>query len=1464
MVVLMATMVAGWWLYAEWRVGYVEMSTEGQPVVVQVLAEASDTAVGEPFDLVTNAVVALREGEYRLRVNGKGRLGRTFRFVVNRGERQAHSISVDEGRLIGGEPRPPAVLEKTVRSVPIPYAKMTAALELEPGRSSLIQWSTDSLICRDGASGAVRWDTLHPKQPFDSKRDPTSWLPNVSIHSVQGKLLEPAVDFDGDGTRDLLWYFRDAPVLLAMSGADGGILWTFLGRPDGTGGPRGSGDDLENWNGGTRRWRGVAGGPLLTDVDHDGTQDLLATIEFSETEEEQARRTAADGGASSRNQDAFEKRVLVAISGRSGTHMWSYAMDRDFTALAAERQAQLGMLVEAKQSKIVAFLDGTRWTGLDPASGRVQGAPIDLGFDPVGQVQHSDLDGDGEPEILALETGGNATRARTLHAVSIKARREIWAVEVWAGHDQQKDVLPSWPRRFWDQSPAAGAPLVADLDGDGRSEVVVSDEGPMLLRSSYRGVRLIDGSSGKTRWTRPMRLETKGEDGVVQLLAAPDLNGDGTREVVVVSRYDGRNPTGTWEARREEPERVFVDAISGKDGQALWWWSADLPFARSTWIWAPKWWGRGPDGWPLLALPLGGELIEQVNGFPKDRDQTTGVVHVLEASTGQERHTVLELARANVADLDGDGLDDLWGEADGELRAFRGEAPEVWRALGRFAPASEAGSSVDNIGRHSVDFDGDGVADTLIGELQAPGTRDREPAGSFTAVVRSGRDGHAIWRTGVDRRGSWFDPNSGDSYELSAHPMPAGDLDGDGIADVIVRKRSATRYSASGEELPGHVELLSGRMGARLWSASVVNALFRGGNQEDWIEPRVVAPDGKPDLIVESCGGDGFRMARISGRDGRTIWDVPVETERAMWRGGDPPHAFGDLDGDGWLDVAAVLRLFVNTGDTEYKLVVISLRDGKVLWSQRVGFQCRMELLGNLRVADVDGDKRTDVVIFEAQGEGPDKQLAVRVIDGRDGSGRWTWKGGRTQALPDSWQAMTLANLDGAGTPSVCVSYMTGETLGAMRKIVILDQRGKERVQRDERLLVRDAPQAVDLDGDGRDELLILEGVGSNDRLRVLDRDLKDLWAWPAKPKQVDGLRVKNAYEDLAMDVMRSRKMERILPASPGHAGTVIVTPAMAIDGASRRALWTGQAFLWATTAAEKTDPYSAAGAMLDPHFVPRVLDLGDAKGRPLLITNGLGATVCRAAMATDAEGAIAAARGQMWVGGGRGVVDPRWTRPLPWRARLTGFLGPMGVVVAGGLAFVNVVLPLLALRLIVGRRRVFRVGALMVLPVAAAVPVMVYLWLTPWLPVGDERMFATEGRVFLVGTFLGLPVVLYVVLVVGCLVWMRWKAIGVLGGLTVVATVVVAGGWVWVDRKSMVALESYGWEGWWLVVLPGAYFAAVLLGVGFGCRWIYRVIARRNTERRGLGGTNVERRDEPAAAEARGEEVLQAGQEGG
>src|SRR5262249_7259549 len=114
-VLLMLVGLAAWSYYAEWRLGRIVLTNDGAPLIAQVLPQSGDEPLGQPFDVVTRAVVALTDGDYRLRVHGMGRLGRTYRFAVNRGETQTHPLSLDEGRLLGGEPIPSMGLEPKPR-----------------------------------------------------------------------------------------------------------------------------------------------------------------------------------------------------------------------------------------------------------------------------------------------------------------------------------------------------------------------------------------------------------------------------------------------------------------------------------------------------------------------------------------------------------------------------------------------------------------------------------------------------------------------------------------------------------------------------------------------------------------------------------------------------------------------------------------------------------------------------------------------------------------------------------------------------------------------------------------------------------------------------------------------------------------------------------------------------------------------------------------------------------------------------------------------------------------------------------------------------------------------------------------------------------------------------------------------------------------------------------------------------
>ncbi len=1364
--------IAGWRYYAESRIGRIELFTDDGPIVAQVLAELSDELVGEPFDLHTRAMLSLPAGEYRLRVTGLGRLSRTYRFAVNRGETIAHTISIDEGRLLGGEPRPRKFPgeRRTVES--IPFATTVAAIELRPGKSDLITWSDQSMNCVDGATGASRWDLPSKRETFERDRDPTRWLRVLR----QGELVGPAADLDGDGWSDLVAYFQLSPVLLALSGKDGSLLWNHVARPDGPGGPRDI-DQLKLDVGNV--WGSTAGEPAMGDVDRDGVADFFVTVVFPAQINGKKESSPTPAGP---DEEMVERRCTVAaISGRSGRSLWTHSIDQSVSADAGPESVHAAVLVRGARTEMLAFLDGTRWIGLDPVTGKQKAGPIELGFAPVRPIQHADLDGDGEPDLLAVGLG-SVQGQETIHAFSIKNGRELWSEVVGQPYEEADEPLGRSP-----------FPLVTDLDGDGKAEVAVTEVGAVPPKVGYRGVRVLDGRTGGARWWRAMQRDTGRDSGPAAAVVASDLDGDGTRELIVVSRVESqparRPPLPPGEAR------IYVDALSGKDGRPLWWWSKDVTsdVGDRPLVWTPVWWGRGPDGWPLLAVPLGGLDNDQEREHFQDSSLIGGpVVHVLEASTGKERHVIEGLAQVNVADLDGDGLTDLWGEVGHELRAFRGEAPEAWRALGAFhATASwrdPAPSAVDY--STNADFDGDQIADVLLEYLDESLNEKDEKAGTHTIQARSGQDGHLIWKTELDPWARWLDPIRSDSYEIESFGLHRGDFDGDGTADVVVRRDCYLSGRVPiGRGATLEIQLLSGRTGRRLWSAGALPAGAVPGDSVTglWSEPRATEGNGAPDLItgyglvpgrsapsVVRGAGEMTRLARVSGHDGRVLWDiqVPAGGSRASSVRFSPLTFVCDLNGDGALDLPLFSPSYDRGGEEGYTLMAVSLRDGQQLWHREMS--TGLSPPGN-PVEKLEGPDGPIFVVMDGSTTTGGVELVVRAFDGRDGQARWTTKLGLSTVNDRAVPNMVATNFAGKGAQEICVSFALP---GRRRRIVVLDANGKERVRREVSGIDSNDLEAVDTNGDGRDELLLFD----DSRLLALDGELKDVWSWPT----------------------RSRRIDSILPGTKSRPCEVVLSPAIALNGATGRPRWLGQRLL-------------TAGPEDSPEILGYLHGSKDSERRPLLITNGFGATVCRGAIATDEKGKVAAARGSI-VQPGPVSPDPRWSRPLPWVSELKGPFGPWGFLTAGGLAGINVLVPWLIMRMVRGRRRSFRVRELMMLPAAAAIPLMVYLTVVPGLPLGANRFLATDGRLFISGSLAGLPIVLCVVWLCVSLVRLRFGRVLALAALSAVASLALAGAWIWRDLKLMAAMEHYRWEGWWLIILLGGYAAAVLWvgGVGF------------------------------------------------
>ena len=119
--------------------------------------------------------------------------------------------------------------------------------------------------------------------------------------------------------------------------------------------------------------------------------------------------------------------------------------------------------------------------------------------------------------------------------------------------------------------------------------------------------------------------------------------------------------------------------------------------------------------------------------------------------------------------------------------------------------------------------------------------------------------------------------------------------------------------------------------------------------------------------------------------------------------------------------------------------------------------------------------------------------------------------------------------------------------------------------------------------------------------------------------------------------------------------------------------------------------------------------------------------------------------------------------RPLPWSTGGGGLIPLLLFLGLAGLATINVVVPLLILRLAT-RRRVWGVRLLLALPAVVAIPMAVFLTLLSVTPsmAGASARQAIAG--FGLATLGGLPVVVYVVLIGSSLLHRRWWRLVMIG----------------------------------------------------------------------------------------------------
>jgi hypothetical protein len=421
----------------------------------------------------------------------------------------------------------------------------------------------------------------------------------------------------------------------------------------------------------------------------------------------------------------------------------------------------------------------------------------------------ADLDGDGWHEGISLCNDG------TLAAYG--PRYELWTLAGVGGQEiavgQMDDdpaieiattsgkVVDSGTHSVqWEWADGFGRHLqAADIDGDGRDELVVSE--------SWYVVWGYDVDRQLPKWSIPTSQD-------IGAILVTDADGDGALELLIgdgqwgsIRAYDVATQQEKWSVRNPAHgvTNIAVVDVDG-DGQSELLWGAGASVSGSNHLYVADW-QAGSIEWqnvhldgPFIGPQVGdldGDGVAEVvvasadsqGGSPGPRiiifDSGSGKVRAMSAGVGGAHLNSTGLHDLKLRDLDGDGRPEILVAADrmsdGLIEAYRFSPPDtfslVWSNATR--PTSAPFYCVD-----AADVDGDGTLEVIGGV-----GRDSTGAVGVYLYAYDVATGQEKWRT------LQMGP-----YWSKVTDLAIADADGDGTLEVLGMVAGGNVYVFSGAD----------------------------------------------------------------------------------------------------------------------------------------------------------------------------------------------------------------------------------------------------------------------------------------------------------------------------------------------------------------------------------------------------------------------------------------------------------------------------------------------------------------------------------------------------------------------------------------------------------------------------------------------------------------------------------------
>lgn len=328
--------------------------------------------------------------------------------------------------------------------------------------------------------------------------------PSIDVGYGSGSAI---ADLDDDGWAEVVVAidkgFGAGFAIGALEGATGDLLWESETYTDG------------EFN--------YAVGIAVSDMDHDGSPEIVAgrvILNADGTERAEGRGTGigASAGFGALLEGAHPAVVDLDLDGVeeviTGSHI--YDIDGNATVRTGESDGAVSVanLDDDPEGEFVVT-NGNIVRAHDTDGTLLWGPTVNPSANIFPVAAIGDIDSDGYPEIIVA--GGN----------------EIWALN--------HDGTPLWDNRVTDESGATGASIF-DFDADGVPEVVYIDEREMVAYNGADGVVKFQSfeHSSVTMYDYPV---------------IADLDGDGHTEIVVANQGDDgitiyQDATNSWAPSR--------------------------------------------------------------------------------------------------------------------------------------------------------------------------------------------------------------------------------------------------------------------------------------------------------------------------------------------------------------------------------------------------------------------------------------------------------------------------------------------------------------------------------------------------------------------------------------------------------------------------------------------------------------------------------------------------------------------------------------------------------------------------------------------------------------------------------------------------------------------------------------------------------------------------------------------------